>query len=76
MGVVDEYNGVQVEQSSDFVSISAGKYIDHVLKTHAWDKPSPHKVTSKHKAIQLSVDIAPSLYKEEGPLEDKHSRIC
>ena len=34
MGLVDDYNGVQIKESSDFVSISAGKYIDRVLKTH------------------------------------------
>ena len=45
MGLVNDYNGVQVEQSSHFVSISEGKYIDRVLKTHGWDNPSPHKAT-------------------------------
>ena len=70
MGLVDDYNGVQIEQSSDFVSISGGKYIDQVLKTHAWDKLSPHEATSKHKEILFSVDIIPSLYKKQGPLED------
>ena len=42
MGLVDDYNGVQVKQSSTLVSISAAKYIDHVFKTHGWDNPSPH----------------------------------
>ena len=49
IGLVDDYNGVQIEQSSDFVS-----YIDLVLKTHSWDKSSPHEATSDHKAILLS----------------------
>ena len=54
IGLVDDYNGVQVEQSSDFVSLSAGQYIDLVFKTHSWDKSSPHEATSDHKAILLS----------------------
>ena len=36
------------------VSISASKYIDLVLKTYAWDKPSPHETTSEHKTIPCS----------------------
>ena len=64
MGLVDDYNGVQVEQSSDFVSISAAKYIDCDLKTHTWDKQSPHETTSEHKVIPFSVNIVPSLNKE------------
>ena len=70
MGLVDDYNGVQVEQSSTLVSISAAKYIDRVLKTHGWDTPSPHEATSEHKAIPFSGEVVPSLYKEKGPLED------
>ena len=38
MGLVDDYNGVEFKQASEIVSISAGKYIDRVFKTHAWDK--------------------------------------
>ena len=70
MGLVNDYNGVQVEQLSHFVSISAGKYINRVLKTHGWDNPSPHEVISEHKAIPFSAEVVPSLYKEQGPLED------
>ena len=46
------------------------KYIDSVLKTHAWDNPSPHEATLEHKAITFSSEIAPLLYKEQGPFED------
>ena len=65
MGFVDDYNGVQVEQSLDLVSISAAKYINRVLKTHGWDNPSPHEATSEHKAIPFSAEVVPSLYKEQ-----------
>ena len=34
MSLVHDYNGVQVEQLLHFVSISAGKYINRVLKIH------------------------------------------
>ena len=46
MGLVDDYNSVQVEKLSDFISISTSKYMNRVLKTHTLDKPSPHEATS------------------------------
>ena len=70
MGLVNDYNGVQVEQLSHFVSISAGKYINRVLKIHEWDNPSPQEATSEHNAIPFSAKVVPSLYKEQGPFED------
>ena len=70
LGLVNDYNGVQVEQSSTLVSISAAKYIDRVLKTHGWNNPSPHEATSEYKAIPFSPEVVPSLYQEQGPLED------
>ena len=44
--------------------------IDRLLKTHAWDNPSPHEATSEHKAIPFSAEVVPSLNKEQGPPED------
>ena len=70
MSLVDDYNGVHVEQSSDFVSNTGGKYIDPMLKTHGWEKPSPHEATSDYKPILFSTKVVPSLYKEQGLLED------
>ena len=76
MRLVDDYNSIQVEQSSNSVSITAAKYIDRVLKTHAWDQASPHKATSKHKAIPFLADLVPFLYKEKEPLEDTLDHVA
>ena len=70
MGLVHDYYGVEIEHSSDFVFISAGKYTDQVLKTHSRDTSSLHEATSDHKVIPFSAGVVPSLYKEQGPLED------
>ena len=61
---------LRVKQSSNCVSITAGKYIDCVLKIHVWDKPSPHDATLENKAIPLFADIISSFNIEQGSLED------
>lgn len=65
IGLVHDYNGIQVEQSSYFLSITLAKYIDHVLTTHAWDKAVPHEASSGYKA-----DVVLSLFKKQGLLEE------
>ena len=56
-------------QSSDFLSISVGKYIDWVAKTHSWDKPSPHEATSERKAIPFPLRCSLCSIKSKAPLK-------
>ena len=70
LGLIDDYNGVALEQSRRFLRINGAPYILRVLKTHGWDNPSATESSSDHKAIPFSTEIIPSLYKEVGPVED------
>ena len=69
MGVLQDFNGVQIEQSAEYVVLSGAKYINRVMRTHGWEKPSPHESDSEHKAIPFSPEVIPQLYKDKGPEE-------
>ena len=70
LGLLDDFNGVEVEQSSSLTTISCSKYIKRVLTTHGWDKGRDELPPDKDfKAVPFSPDVVPSLYKEIGPVE-------
>jgi len=62
------FNGLDVAQYSDAIKLSCEKYIDHVLTTHGWSKPSP-PIPTKPSA-PLPVDAVTSLYAHQGPPEN------
>ena len=72
MGLVRDYNGVDIEQYSDAISISAEAYIERLLKTHGWDKPSSKETGSNQPGkptAPLPTDCLHSMYSEQGPRE-------
>ena len=40
-GQFSHYNGIDVNQTQDYIKISCETYIDRVLQTHGWATPSP-----------------------------------
>ena len=67
MGLVCNYNGVDIEQYLDAISISAEAYIERLLKTHRWDKPSSKETTSNQPGkptAPLPTDCLHSTYQE------------
>ena len=40
LGVVTDYNGVDIIQTPDYIEISCKNYILRLLKSHGWDTPS------------------------------------
>jgi len=68
LGLINDFNGLDVAQYSDAIKLSCEKYIDRVLTTHGWSKPSP-PVPSKPSA-PLPVDAVTSLYAHQGPPEN------
>jgi len=47
LGLVKDFNGVDIEQSSEYIQISCANYIDHVLPTHKWTTAANMKPYSK-----------------------------
>jgi len=68
LGLVKDFNGLDVAQYSDAVKLSCEKHIDRVLTTHGWSKPHP-PVPMKPSA-PLPVDAVTSLCAHQGPPEN------
>jgi len=68
LGLIKDFNGLDVTQHSDAIKLSCEKHIDRVLTTHGWLKPPP-PVPSKPSA-PLPVDAATSLCAHQGPPEN------
>jgi len=65
LGLIKDFNGLDVAQYSDAIKLSCEKYIDRVLTTHGWSKPSP-PVPTKPSA-PLPVDAVTSFLRSSGP---------
>ena len=76
MGLARDYNGVDIEQYSDSICISAEAYIERLLKTHGWDSSSSSEESFKPTA-PLSPDCLNPIYQKEGPREGttKHTLL-
>jgi len=60
LGLIKDFNGLDVAQYSDAIKLSCEKYIDRVLTTHGWSKPSPP--VPLQPSTPLPVDAVTSLY--------------
>ena len=68
-GKLTDFNGLEIQQSREYITLSCTKYIDRVLETHGWTHGSPNETTSDDKMVPFHPDIITSLYKETGPEE-------
>jgi hypothetical protein len=77
LGLLDTFNGVDLLQTCDHVSISCHTYIECVLQTHGWSTPE-HKNPESSKVSPLSSDCLIQLYKDVGPSEGtrEHSALA
>jgi hypothetical protein len=66
LGLVSDFNAVDIEQSKEYIQISCANYIDHLLITHEWEVPRKMKPTYKPIG-PLPADDVQHIYKESGP---------
>ena len=66
LGLRTEYNGVDIRQTRDSISVSCETYIARVLRTHGWDSP---ELRPTSRLAPLPSDSTESLYKDVGPSE-------
>ena len=69
MGLIDDYNGIQVEQSPDFDSITAAKYVNRVLKTHAGDQAMCIWITNMESFAPSQISVSGDPMTNEGFLQ-------
>ena len=68
LGLQTEFNGVEIEQSRDSISLSCPGYINRVLMTHGWSTPDA-KSASCTNPTPLPENCIPQLYSQVGPSE-------
>jgi len=66
--LLKDFNGLNIAQHSNTIKLSCKKYIEHVLTTHGWSKPSPPVPTKLPEPPP--VDAVKSLYTYQGPTEN------
>ena len=77
LGVIDRYNGVQVDQTTDYIKIHNTEYISKILQRHNWlqdkDRETPNITTpmrSDSKYItQLETSSGPDTQDEKDALQ-------
>ena len=76
LGQVDDFNGVDIIQSKQYIEISCQKYIDRVLKSHGWETQSKNEQTLAINSLttEKPISLIPSdanekIYTSDGPLE-------
>ena len=76
-GIGTRYNGVDVEQTRDYVRLHCEVYIDRVLQTHGWETPSPNE-SDRHDIVPLTADVSTQLNLLSGPAEGtpEHSALA
>ena len=70
LGIVDSFNGIDVQQTRHYTKLSNTSYIRRLLKTHNWDTPNPDEPTIQTRHFE---PIPPScindIYSSNGPKE-------
>ena len=54
LGIVKDYNGVDIKQTKDYIEMSCANYIRRLLKSHGWDKDSSKPLPSEMVSISAS----------------------
>ena len=67
LGLLEDFNGLNVKQYRDCTVVSCEAYIDRVLKTHGWDTPISE---STKPTAPLPVDCINRIYKDVGQPEN------
>ena len=68
LGLVTDFNGIDVEQSRDFIEISCSNYIDRIMTSHGWETDKMMQPSDK-PVSPLPTEVLTQLQKHTGPSE-------
>jgi len=70
------YNGIDLDQTHDYIKVLCESFIDHVLQTHGWNQPSPNE-KDQHDVAPISPEIIDKLQQLKGSTEGtaEHKQI-
>ena len=74
LGLVKDFNGIDVHQTNEYIEISCANYIDRVMISHGWDKERPKETGN---LSPMPKDALEKLYKQQGPKEGtpEHAKL-
>jgi len=49
------YNGIDLDQTHDYIKVLCKSFIDHMLQTHGWNQPSPNE-KDRHNIAPISLE--------------------
>lgn len=73
LGLLDDFNGIDIGQYANSTVLSCTKYIERVCKTHKWSTTSP--TTRRRKAAPLPTDAINTIYSHSGPSEGTREHL-
>jgi hypothetical protein len=69
LGLITDYNGVDVNQTSHYIELTSTGYISRLLRSHGWDTPASKQSANDHVS-PLPVDAVHRVYSSAlGPPE-------
>ena len=68
MGLINDFNGIDVHQTDSYIKISCATYIDRLVTTHGWKEDKQLKDISKTIA-PLNTEVLKQVYDQKGPAE-------
>jgi hypothetical protein len=72
-GLLTKFNGIDVDQTRNFVKLSCSSYLHRVLKAHSWEQPNHHE-TDCHNIIPISDEFVKRIsLAADGPAEHSPS---
>ena len=77
LGVIDRFNGLQIQQTQDYIKLHNSDYVRKIIKKHNWDKETPapnDPVPMRYDSTylhQLETTIGPTDPKSRNELEER-----
>ena len=68
MGLINNFNGIDISQTNLYIKISCATYIDQLVTTHGWKEYKQVKAISKTIAPIITKALK-QVYKQKGPTE-------
>jgi len=67
-GLGMRYNGIDLNQTRDYIKVSCESFIDRMLQTHGWSQPSPNE-KDRHDVAPISSEVIDRLQQLKGTIE-------
>ena len=68
MGLINDFNGIDIAQTNSYIKISCATYIDRLVTSHGWQEDRKLKCDAKTIA-PLNTEALKQVYEQKGPLE-------